>query len=210
MDIGFPITDQLLAGTIRIKLPESWNTLKMVLTNTGGTAQTSKGTISQILAEEHHHVHAAGGDAAAYYAKAPPKGKKKHGKKMCSYCKNKGHTTSECYKHQQEEKLSGSNSALNTSSGKTSGKSLSSRSSLAKLLSRSLSSRTSSSRTTDSAKIVTADSDSNTSSNSDNTIQVFMAHTIPDEDVKHIYKTKAIATHYFIKVVRTTMGLSWR
>ena len=76
-DIGFPISDQLLAGAIRVKLPESWDTLKKVLANTTGGAQTSKGIISQVLAEEHHHVHAAGGDAMAYYAKGAAKGKKK-------------------------------------------------------------------------------------------------------------------------------------
>ena len=193
-DIGFPITDQLLAGAIRIKLPESWNTLKMVLANTGGTAQTSKGVISQILAKEHCCVHTAGGDAATYFAKATPKGKKKHGKKMCSYCKNKGHTASECRKQEQEEKPSGSNSLSNSLSGKTSGKSLSSKSSSgksSKASSQSSSSRTSSSRTTDSTKIVAADSDSDSSSDSDNTVQVFMARAIPDEDVERVYKTKA-------------------
>jgi len=186
-DIGFPIMDQLLASMIRIKLPESWNTLKMVLANTGGTAQTSKGIISQVLAEEHRCVHAAGGDAATYFAKATPKGKKKHGKNMCSYCKNKGHTTSECRKHKQEEKPSGSNSAPNTSSGKTSGKSSSSKSSSSKSSkpsSQSSSSRTSSSRTTNSMKIVAADSDSDSSSDSDDTIQVFMAWAISDKDVE--------------------------
>ena len=181
--------DQLLAGVIRIKLLESWNTLKTVLTNTGGTAQTSKGVISQVLAEEHRHVHAAGRDAATYFAKATPKGKKKRGKKMCSYCKNKGHTTSECCKREQEEKPSGSNSAPNTLSGKTSGKSSSGKSS--KPSSQSSSSRTSSSRTTDSAKIVAADSDSDSSSDSDETVQVFMACAISNEDVEQVYKTKA-------------------
>jgi len=44
-DIGFPISDQLLASTIRVKLPESWDTLKTVLANTTGGAQTSKGVI---------------------------------------------------------------------------------------------------------------------------------------------------------------------
>ena len=188
-DIGFPITDQLLAGAIRIKLPESWNTLKTVLANTGGTAQTSKGVISQILAEEHRHVHAAGGDASAYFAKAAPKGKKKRGKKTCSYCKNKGHTASECRKREQEEKPSGSNSSSNGSSGKTSGKSSSGKSS--KASSRSSSSRPSSSRTTDSARIVAADSDSDSSSDSDDTVQVFMARATLDEDVERVYKTKA-------------------
>jgi hypothetical protein len=37
-DIGFPITDQLLARAIRIKLLELWNTLKTVLANTEGMA----------------------------------------------------------------------------------------------------------------------------------------------------------------------------
>jgi hypothetical protein len=69
-DIGFPITDQLLASAIRVKLLGSWDTLKMVLANTTGGAQTSKGVISQVLAEEHRQVHAAGGDATAYYAKS--------------------------------------------------------------------------------------------------------------------------------------------
>ena len=76
-DIGFPISDQLLAGAIRVKLPESWDMLKMVLTNTTGGAQTSKGIISQVLAEEYCWVHAAGGDTMAYYAKSTPKEKKK-------------------------------------------------------------------------------------------------------------------------------------
>ena len=123
-----------------------------------------------------------------YYAKAASK-RKKHGKK-CFYCKNKRHTTSECCKREQKEKLSGSNLALNTSSGKTSGKSTSSKSLLAKSSSWGSSSRTSS-RTTDSVKIVAADSNSDTSSDSDNTVQVFMAHAIPDEDIERIYKMKA-------------------
>ena len=76
-DIGFPVSDQLLASTIRVKLPESWDMLKTVLANTTGGAQSSKGVISQVLAKEHRQVHAAGGDATAYFAKSTPKGKKK-------------------------------------------------------------------------------------------------------------------------------------
>jgi hypothetical protein len=55
-DVGFPITDQLLAGAIRVKLPESWDTLKTILANTGGKHQMSKSVISQILAEEQCHI----------------------------------------------------------------------------------------------------------------------------------------------------------
>ena len=35
-DIGFPITNQLLAGAVQVKLPESWDTLKTVLANMAG------------------------------------------------------------------------------------------------------------------------------------------------------------------------------
>jgi NAD(P)H-flavin reductase len=101
----------------------------MVLTNTTDGAQTSKGVISQVLAEEHHWVHAAGGNAMAYYAKGATKGKKKG--KQCSYCKNKGHITSECCKCKLEESTSS-----NTSTGKTLGKSQSEKSLSAKLSSR--------------------------------------------------------------------------
>jgi hypothetical protein len=183
-DIGFPISDQLLAGAIRVKLPESWDTLKTVLANTTGGTQTSKGIISQVLAEEHHHVHAAGGDATAYYAKGAVKGKKKG--KRCSHCKNKGHIASKCCKCEPEESASS-----NTSTGKTSGKSRSGKSSSAKSSSRGTTPKPPSSWATDSAKIVTADSDSRSSSSSDDTIGAYMAHFSADEDVEHVYKTKA-------------------
>ena len=49
----------------------------MVLTNTTEGTLTSKGVISQVLAEEHHWVYAAGGDTTAYFAKSTLKGKKK-------------------------------------------------------------------------------------------------------------------------------------
>ena len=183
-DIRFPITDQLLASTIRVKLPGSWDTLKTVLTNTTGGAQTSKGVISQVLAKEHCWVYAAGGDATDYYAKSAPKGKKKG--KRCSHCKNKGHVASECRKCEQEETTSSK-----ASSSKTSGKLQSRKSSPGKLSSRGSSSKPQSSRATDSAKIVTADSDSSSNSDSDDTVQVFMACTTLDEDIEHVYKMRA-------------------
>jgi len=187
-DIGFPITDQLLASAIRVKLPESWDTLKMVLANTGGTGQSSKGVISQILAEEHHRVHATGGDATAYYTKSTLKGKKKKVEK-CSHCNNKGHIASKCCKCEHEERSSGSNLALNTLNGRLLGKSLLSKSLLGKSSSGKSLSRMLNSKATNSAKIATTDSDSN--SDSDETVQVFMACTATNEDIKRIYKTKA-------------------
>ena len=156
----------------------------MVLANTIGGAQTSKGIISQVLAKEHHWVYAAGGDATACYAKSALKGKKKG--KRCCCCKNKGHVTSECHKREQEETTS-----PKASSGKTLGKSQSRKSLSGKSSSRGSSSKPQSSRTTDSAKIVTTNSNSSSNSDSDNTVQVFMAHTSPDEDIEHVYKTRA-------------------
>jgi len=156
----------------------------MVLANTTGGAQTSKGVISQVLADEHHRVHAAGGDAMAYYAKGTPKGKKKG--KRCSHCKNKGHVTSECHKCEPEETTSS-----NTSTGKTSGKSQSGKSSLSKPSTRGSTSKPPSSRATDSTKIVAADSDSSSSSSSDDTVGAYMARLSADEDIEHVYKTKA-------------------
>jgi hypothetical protein len=158
-----PIMDQLLAGTIRVKLPGSWDTLKTVLANTTGGAQTSKGIISQVLAEEHCQVHAAGGNATAHYAKSAPKGKKKG--KHCSHCKNKGHVASKCHKHEQEE-----TTLLKASSSKTLGKSQSGKSLSGKSSSRGSSFKPLSSRATNSAKIVTANSNSSSNSDSDNTV----------------------------------------
>ena len=183
-DIGFPIMDQLLASMIRVKLPGSWDTLKMVLANTIGGAQTSKGVISQVLAEEHRRVHTAGGDTTAYYAKSALKGKKKG--KQCSRCKNKGHVISKCCKYEQEETTSSK-----VSSSKTLGKSQSGKSLLGKSSSRGSSSKPQFSRATDSAKIIAANSDSSSNSDSDDTVQVFMARTTQDEDVEHIYKMRA-------------------
>jgi len=188
MDIGFPITDQLLTSAIRVKLLESWDTLKTVLVNTRGMGQSSKGVISQILAKEHYCVHATGGDATAYYTKSALKRKKKKVKK-CSYCNNKGHIASECHKREYEERSSGSNSASNTSNGRTLGKSSWSKSSSGKSLSGKLLSRMLNCKATNSAKIAATNSDFN--SDLDKTIQVFMAHTATNKDIKHIYKTKA-------------------
>ena len=150
--------------------------------------QSSKGVISQILAEEHHCVHATGGDATAYYAKSAPKERKKK-VKICSYCNNKGHITFKCCKCEHEERSSGSNSASNTSNGRTLAKSSSSKSLSGKTSSGKLSSRMLNSKATDSAKIAATNSDCN--SDSDKTVQVFMAHTATNEDIEHVYKMKA-------------------
>jgi hypothetical protein len=145
----------------------------------------SKGIISQVLAEEKCRIQAAGGDASVYFTRSTGKGKKKqdNGKK-CTHCKRKRHNISECHtlKHKQVEKASGSNSKPDTS---TSGKALGKTSS--KSTSKSSSSKAS-------AKVAAADD-----SDSDKTIQVFMACTVTidlppaatNEVIECVYKTKA-------------------
>jgi hypothetical protein len=150
---------------------------------------TSKGVIVQILAEEHRRIREDGGDAKAYYAKSPGKGKGKQNRrkdKKCSHCERKGHDVSECYtlKREQEEKASKANSRSGTpSSGKSSGKSSSTKSSSGKALG--------------SAKVARANASDNSSSDSDETVQVYMARTasIPsapvEPTIERVYKTKA-------------------
>ncbi len=88
-NMGFPVSDQWLTAILKVKLPESWETLKTVLANAEEGKQTSKGVISQILAEEHRRIRAAGGDTTAYFTKSTAKGKKK------SCVQDKGRATSE-------------------------------------------------------------------------------------------------------------------
>ena len=171
-NMGFPVSDQWLTAILKVKLPESWETLKTVLANAEEGKQTSKGVISQILAEEHRRIRAAGGDTTAYFTKSTAKGKKKSGNgKKCSHCNRRGHNVSECraLKKEQEETASGSNTKSNSSSsGKTPGKA--------------------------SAKVAAADG-----SDSDETVQVFMALAVPtptvepiaEPTIERVYKTKA-------------------
>jgi len=132
----------------------------------------------QILAEEHHRIQAARGDVTTYFTKSTGKGKKRGDVKKCSHCKCKGHDVSKCWtlkKEQEEEATSGSNAKSNSSSsGKLSGK-------LSSKLSGKLPSKAS-------TKIAEAD---DSSSDSDETVQVFMAHAAPIQEIEHVYKTKA-------------------
>src|SRR6266851_7614627 len=117
-NLKFPITNVWVTGLIKVKLPVLWEMLKTILANTEEGKLTSKGVISQILAEEHCHIRTAGGDTTAYYAKSSGKVKKKDNRKKCSHCKRKGHDISECrtLKWEQEEKSSRSTSRSGTSS----------------------------------------------------------------------------------------------
>jgi len=150
---------------------------------------TSKGVIAQILAEEHRRIREDRGNTKAYYTKSLGKGKGKQNcrkDKNCSYCKHKGHDISKCYtlKWEQEEKASKANSRSGTlSSGKSSGKSSLTKSSSGKALG--------------SAKVARANASDDSGSDSDETIQVYMAHTasIPsapvEPTIERVYKTKA-------------------
>jgi len=179
-DISFPISNQLLAGVVRVKLPEFWNTLKIVLANTRGGKQRSKNIISQILAKESRHIWAAGRDATAYFAKSSGKAKKKQdNRKKCTQCKCKGHNISECHmlKWEQEEKVSRLNTSSNSYLGKLLGKSLGKSSGKTSKFSSFCKDKGFSS-----AKITAAESDSDSDSN--NTIQVFLAQTASDKNVE--------------------------
>jgi hypothetical protein len=187
--INFPISDQWLTGMLRVKLPLSWNTLKTVLAHVDDRKLMSKGVIAQILAEEHRCIREDGGDTKAYYAKSSNKGKGKQNRrkdKKCSHCERKGHDVSECYtlKREQEEKASKANSRSSTPSlGKSSGKSSSTKSS--------------SGKASGSAKVARANASDDSGSDSDKTVQVYMACTasIPsapaEPTIEQVYKTKA-------------------
>jgi len=91
--INFLISDQWLTSMLRVKLLPSWNTLKTVLAHIDDGKLTSKGVITQILAEEHRHIYEDGGDAKAYYTNSSGKGKgkQKHRRdKQCSHYDCKG------------------------------------------------------------------------------------------------------------------------
>jgi hypothetical protein len=187
--INFPVSNQWLTGMLRVKLPPSWNTLKTVLAHVDNGKLMSKGVIAQILAEEHCRICKDGGDAKAYYAKGSGKGKGKQNcrkDKKCSHCEHKGHDVLECYtlKWEQEEKASKANSRSGTlSSGKSSGKSSSTKSLSGKALG--------------STKVARANASDDSGSDSDETVQVYMACTasIPstpaEPTIERVYKTKA-------------------
>jgi hypothetical protein len=202
--INFPVSDQWLTGMLRVKLPASWNTLKTMLAHVDDGKLTSKGVIAQILAEEHRHIREDGGDAKAYYVKSSNKGKgkqKRRRDKQCSHCDRKGHDITECYtlKREQEEEVSKANSRSSKansrsgtlSSNRGSGKSTSGKSTSGKSAS---------------AKIAEANA-SSSDSDSDGTVQVYMAHaalapSTPELTIEHVYKTKA-------ELCRSNLQNSW-
>ena len=120
---GLPIGDKVLAYHLALRLPDSYATLRTILTSSDATKITSKWVIDQVIAEEHHCITQSGGAASAFYAKAN-KGKSAQGNPnsniKCSHCKKKGHKKAECRKLKREKEeaaAKASNNAAGSSSG---------------------------------------------------------------------------------------------
>ena len=114
------IPDIVIAHYIALHLPDSYSTLRTVLTSSDSTKMTSKWVIDQVVAEEHHRITKFDGNANAYFAKVNKNKSRANDSrssydpgKKCSYCDRKGHDASECRKKQREE--NNQNSTSNTS-----------------------------------------------------------------------------------------------
>ena len=68
--VNLAISDRVLAFMIATRLPNSYDTLRTVLTNSHTSNISSKFIVDQILAEEHHRIIQSGGNATAFFAKA--------------------------------------------------------------------------------------------------------------------------------------------
>ena len=99
---GYPINNKVLGCILAFHLPDSYATLRTVLTTQRTAAVTSKWVTDQILAEEHHRISKSGGTASAYYANAkkgkPSEGSTNTSNMICSYCKKLGHKKVDCRK----------------------------------------------------------------------------------------------------------------
>jgi len=105
------IPDIVITHNIVLHLPESYSTLRTVLTSCNSTNMTSKWVIDQVIAKEHHRITKFGGNATAYFAK-PSKNRPQQANsnpdnanrspydpgKKCSYCERKVYDASECQK----------------------------------------------------------------------------------------------------------------
>ena len=102
--VNLAIHDVVLAYLLALRLPESYSTLRTVLTSSDSTKISSGWVVDQVIAEEHHRISQSGGNATAFFTK--PK-KDKSGRntnyQKCSYCKRKGHEKSDCRKLKKEQ-----------------------------------------------------------------------------------------------------------
>ena len=120
---GLPIGDKVLAYHLALHLPNSYATLRTILTSSDATKISSKWVVDQVITEEHHRITQSGGAASTFYAKAN-KGKSTQGNSnsniKCSHCKKKGHKKAECRKLKREKEevaTKASNNAAGSSSG---------------------------------------------------------------------------------------------
>jgi hypothetical protein len=79
---GLSIDNKLLAYLLVLRLPDSYLTLKTVLSSLDSAKAMSKGMLLQILSEEHQHIQLSGANAMAFYAKAKKGGKPNKADKM--------------------------------------------------------------------------------------------------------------------------------
>ena len=105
------IPDVVVAYQLIYRLPNSYSTLRTVLTSSDPAKVTSKWVVDHIIAEEHYRIAQSGGTASAFFDNIKAKnGKGKYGQenkdKTCSHCRKKGHKRAECrnLKKEKEER----------------------------------------------------------------------------------------------------------
>jgi hypothetical protein len=84
---GLSVNDKLLAYLLILRLPESYLTLKTVLSSLDSTKAMSKSMLYQIYAEERRCIQLLGGSVVTFYVKAQKGGKSNKDKnnKKCSH-----------------------------------------------------------------------------------------------------------------------------
>lgn len=102
------IPDVVVAYQLIYRLPNSYSTLRTVLTSSDPAKVTSKWVTEQIIAEEHYRIAQSGGTASAFFDNIKTKnGKGKSGQddkdKTCSHCRKKGHKRAECRRLKKEK-----------------------------------------------------------------------------------------------------------
>jgi hypothetical protein len=102
------IPDVVVAYQLIYRLPNSYSTLRTVLTSSDPAKVTSKWVTDQIIAEEHYRIAQSGGTASAFFTNIKAKnGKGNSGQddkdKTCSHCRKKGHKRAECRKLKKEK-----------------------------------------------------------------------------------------------------------
>ena len=103
--LGFHIEDKAVAYTIALKLPDSMETLRTILSTTEPSEISTEAVVSKIIFDERRRVRASGVGTDAYFAKAAKKGQSASDdrEKKCAHCNKHGHDVSECRKLKKEQ-----------------------------------------------------------------------------------------------------------